>query len=194
MSDPIRKDEAALTTVPWSTVFGNDRGVEIELGPGRGETLLAAATAAPTTNFFGVERTFDLVDTLLAEAVRRGVDNVRVIVADARCVIAHLVPGASVAAYHIYFPDPWPKRRQRRRRLVSRAFAPHLARTLAPGGALHLATDVRALLEEFAAHLVAAGLERVVGARAPHRPMTTYERRYAREGTYYARFTRGRTP
>lgn len=178
------------TPVPWSAVFGNDRRVEVEIGSGRGDTLLAAAAAAPATNFFAVEYAATAVAKLVRRAARHRLTNLRAIAADARCVIIHCVPDASVAAYHIYFPDPWPKTRHHHRRLVSRAFAPHLARTLTPGGALHLATDVHPLLEEFSANLEAAGLRAHLGAPPPPRPQTKYEKRYAGGGTHYARFTR----
>src|SRR5439155_25889789 len=81
--------------------------------------------------------------------------------ADATCVLAHLIPQSSVSAYHIYFPDPWWKRRHYRRRLMTPAFAAALERTLAPGGAIHLVTDVeeafRLAVESLAdiSHLVA---------------------------------------
>jgi tRNA (guanine-N7-)-methyltransferase len=181
-----------LTTPSWAAVFGNHRRVEVEIGPGRGETLLAAAAAAPATNFFGIEQTTGIAGALTTAAAERGLDNVRVIAADARCVIARLVPDASVAAYHIYFPDPWPKTRHHRRRLVTREFAQHVVRTLVPGGTLHLATDVRLLLEAYAAHLVHAGLACATAAVPPRRPVTAFERRYAGEGTYYACFARAR--
>ena len=176
--------------VPWRAIFENARPVEVEVGPGRGETLLAAAAAAPAVNFFAIERTFDTAEALVATVTRRGLHNVRVVTADARDVIAHFVPADSVSAYHVYFPDPWPKRRQHHRRLVTRESAPHIARTLVAGGVLHLATDVRALYEEFTALLVAAGLVHERDAVPPRRPMTKYERRYAGEGTVYARLRR----
>src|SRR5262249_10334397 len=128
--------------VPWCGVFGDDRPVEVEIGPGRGEMLLAAAAAAPERNFFGIERTLGAAARIARAARDLGLENVRVIGADARCVIARLVPERSVTAYHVFFPDPWPKTRHRRRRLVSVAFAADVARTLVPGGALHLASDL----------------------------------------------------
>jgi tRNA (guanine-N7-)-methyltransferase len=164
--------------------------VEIEIGPGRGEVLFAAATAAPERNFFAIERTPRAVDGLRREAARRRLANVRALAADARCVIARLVPDASVAAYHIYFPDPWPKRRHHHRRLVDPDFAPHLHRTLVPGGLLTLATDLADLLESYAHDLVAAGLLRLAGDPPRARPTTHFERRYATGGTHHAGFLR----
>jgi tRNA (guanine-N7-)-methyltransferase len=182
-----------IDPTPWPAVFGNDHPVEIEIGPGRGDVLLAAAAAAPGTNFFAVERATVAAHALAAEARRRALDNVRVVAADARCVVARLVPAVSVSAYHIYFPDPWPKRRHRRRRLTEDGFPRAIERTLVPGGAVHLATDLGPLLEEFAAHFLRAGLALVPGATLPvGRPLSVYERRYARTGTHYLRFVRTR--
>jgi tRNA (guanine-N7-)-methyltransferase len=176
--------------VPWEAVFGDARPVEVEIGPGRGDVLYAAAAAAPERNFFAIEHLLRAAESLQRGAVRRGLGNVRVLGADARCVIARLVPDASVSAYHIYFPDPWPKRRHHRRRLVSPDFAPHLRRTLVPGGTLTLATDLPDLLKAYARALTGAGFLRLAGGPPPARPTTHFERRYATGGTHHARFVR----
>jgi tRNA (guanine-N7-)-methyltransferase len=177
----------------WRTIFEAEGRVEVEIGPGRGEVLLAAAAAAPERLFFGIERRARQAEALAALAAARGLGNVRVLAADARCVVAHVIPPASVAAYHIYFPDPWPKNRHRARRLFAGDFAAALVRTLEPGGSVHLATDLPALLEAMVAALTRAGLRCDARALPPaSRPVTTFERRYARGGTYYARLERPR--
>jgi len=179
------------TRVSWAAVFGNDRPVEVEIGPGRGELLLAFAAAAPATNFFAIERAAGAAAAIMEKAAERRLANVRVVAGDARCIIAHPVPDASVAAYHIYFPDPWPKTRHRARRLSDPSFAAELLRTLARGGVLHLASDLRHLLDDFAAVLAAAGLVPEAGAvPPPGRPTTAFERKYAQAGTHYARWRR----
>ncbi len=178
------------TRVPWAVVFGNEHPVEFEIGPGRGDVLLALASAAPDTNFFAVERAAGDTAAIMAKAAARGLTNVRVIAGDARCVVAHLVAEASVAVYHIYFPDPWPKRRHRMRRLADPDFAGGLVRTLVPGGAVHLASDLRPVVDELTAVLAAAGLSQIDAAEPPGRPTTAYERKYGQAGTYYARLVR----
>ena len=175
--------------VPWSGVFGNDRPVEVEIGPGRGDVLLAFAAASPGRNFFGIERTGGAPAAIAARAAARGLANVRVVAGDARCIVAELVPDGSVAAYHVYFPDPWPKTRHRTRRLASADFAAALARTLAPGGTVDVASDMSAVVEAFAAAFERADLVPVPGARAT-RPITAFERKYAGSGTYQVRFGR----
>jgi tRNA (guanine-N7-)-methyltransferase len=174
--------------IPWREVFQDDHPVEIEIGPGRGETLLAFAAARPGTNFFAIERHPGAVEAIMARADARGLANVRVVAGDARCVVGRLVPNASVAAYHLYFPDPWPKTRHRRRRLANAAFARDLVRTLQPGGTVHLASDLPALVADLVAALGQAGLTHTTGAGPPpDRVLTAFERKYAQAGTHYAR-------
>lgn len=186
-----RDSERTTTPVTWRDVFGNDGPVEVEIGPGRGDILLAFAGAFPGTNFFGIERTGGAATAIAARAAERGLANVRLVAGDARWIIAHLVPDGSVSAYHLYFPDPWPKTRHRKRRLASEAFAHALARTLAPGGRVDVASDVAALVHVFAAHLERAGLVRARDAAPPRdRPVTAFERKYARDGTHHARLVR----
>jgi tRNA (guanine-N7-)-methyltransferase len=178
--------------VPWRTVFGNDRGVEVEIGPGNGDVLLAFAAAAPEVNFFGIERILGTAEAVLGRAARRGLDNVRVVAGDARCIVARLVPDASVDAYHIYFPDPWPKTGHRHRRLANAAFAAALMRTLAPDGRVEVATDVPAVLDAFVMHFERAGLRRDSASPPRARPRTIFERKYGAGGTHHGRFVRGR--
>ena len=156
-----------LTPVDWPAVFGNDRPVEVEIGPGRGETLLAAATTRPGTNFFGIEHDTRRAETLSGVAAARGLANVRIVAGDARCIVGRLVPDASVAAYYIYFPDPWPKTRHRGRRLAAPDLAGHLLRTLVEHGRIHVLTDLAPLLAAFVAELTRAGLVCSAGAEPP---------------------------
>ncbi len=137
-------------TVPWQSIFGNDAPVEVEIGPGTGTFFLYAAQRSPDVNFFGIERSPTRAAALGRAVARQHWRNALVINADAACVIEHVVPAASVRAYHLYFPDPWWKRRHHRRRLLTDALAAALARTLVPGGRLHIATDVPAVFERAA--------------------------------------------
>ncbi len=175
----------------WHAIFADAHPVEVEIGPGRGEMVLAYAAAAPETNFFAIERARSRAEAIMGKAAARGLRNLRVIAGDARCVVG-LLPSASVAAYHIFFPDPWPKTRHRARRLFfDDVFAGDLARTLALGGSVHVATDLPELLEAMCTRLSAAGLMRQPDATLQAaRPTTSFERRYALNGTCYARFTR----
>jgi tRNA (guanine-N7-)-methyltransferase len=171
----------------WAFVFGNERPVEVEIGPGRGDVLVAFATARPDVNFVAIEHARGPAEALVARVARAGLGNARVVTGDAPCIVHHVVPPSTVAAYHVYFPDPWPKRRHHKRRLVTDAFAADLRRTLVPGGAVHVATDLPWLFDEIAAVLAGAGFARGDATPRP-RPTTKFERKYARAGTYAGTF------
>jgi tRNA (guanine-N7-)-methyltransferase len=174
----------------WRAVFGTAYPVEIEIGPGRGDVVLAFAAERPATNFFAIERAAGLADAIAAEARRRRLANVRVVAGDACCVLRHLVPPDSVSAVHVYFPDPWPKTRHRHRRLFDRPdLAEAIRRALVPGGLVHVATDLSSLHDAMCARLAAAGLV-ASDARGPLRPVSKFERKYAAAGTYAAAFSR----
>ena len=180
MSDPL-----------WRAVFGRDAPVEVEIGPGRGETLLAFAREAPDVDFFGIEWSAGAAARIMARAARHGLSNIRVIGTDARWVVRRIVPTGSVAAYHVYFPDPWPKTRHRRRRLLDGPRVVRgLARSLAPGGHVHLATDLPALYASMARMLEAGGFALDLDAPRRVRPVTRFERKYARAGTHEGAFVR----
>jgi tRNA (guanine-N7-)-methyltransferase len=175
----------------WRNVFGNARPVEIEIGPGRGDVISAFAQAYPGINFFGIEAQPWYAERAQARAERLGLTNVRVIAADARCVLRQLVPDASVQALHIYFPDPWPKKRHTKRRLFATGLADDLQRTLAAGGVVYVATDVEEVFTTLRGSLLAAGFtpDRAVPTRV--RPVTRFEEKYAAAGTHHAAY---RTP
>jgi tRNA (guanine-N7-)-methyltransferase len=126
----------------WTAVFGNERPVELEIGFGKGLFLLTAARAEPQTSFVGVEiaRKYQLFTA--TRLAKHGVGNVRLAKADARQFLRDWVPVASVQAIHVYFPDPWWKKRHLKRRVFSPDFAARCEQVLVPGGRLHLATDV----------------------------------------------------
>jgi len=129
-------------TVRWYDIFGNDRPVEVEIGPGKGGFLLALAQNAPERNFFAVEICRRRALRLAYLIERDGHTNARAIHADMRCLLRTSLWPSGVSAYHLYFPDPWWKRRHRERRLFHEDFAATLARTLVPGGKIFLASDV----------------------------------------------------
>jgi tRNA (guanine-N7-)-methyltransferase len=163
-------------------VFGNGHPVEIEIGPERGLFLLAAAAAHPQRNYLGIERSATRSRRLEAAVAASGLTNVRALNADATCVVARLVPPASVAAYHIYFPDPWWKRRHHRRRLLTSAFAEALARTLIPGGSIFLVTDVEETFVDAVASLDAVDSLLLDETGAPGRVHTAFAAKAQRHG------------
>ena len=172
----------------WRTVFGDDHPVEIEIGPGRGDVLCAFAASRPNVNFFAIEHAAGAAAGLAARLARERLDNARVIAGDARCIVTRLVPPGSVQAYHVYFPDPWPKRRHARRRLFDAPFATAIATTLTPAGRLHVATDLSWLFHRIVAVVEQVGFRSVDDRPTPMRPVTKFERKYAPEGAYTAQF------
>jgi tRNA (guanine-N7-)-methyltransferase len=131
-----------LAPLDWQQVFGNDRPVELEVGFGKGAFLVESAADRPEANFLGVELDRALQLYVATRLAKRQLKNVRLVKADALAFLRVFVPSASLAAVHVYCPDPWWKRRHKKRRLFTHDFAEQVARVLSPGGRLHLATDV----------------------------------------------------
>jgi tRNA (guanine-N7-)-methyltransferase len=129
-------------TLPaFADIFGNDNPVEIEIGCGKGKFLLARAQEHPEINFLGVDMVWKWMKYGVERSGKRGLTNVRFVKADARELIRHVVADGSVSIFHVYFPDPWPKKRHRKRRLITGDFLRLLHAKLADGGLIELATD-----------------------------------------------------
>ena len=122
-------------------IFANDRQVGVEIGPGRGDFLLASAVAQPLWNFFAIEHSHSRTREIEARLAHGAAGNARVVCADASCLLP-LIPDASVAAVFTQFPDPWWKRRHHKRRLWTTDFVANLRRVLAPAASIELLTDV----------------------------------------------------
>lgn len=174
--------EGAAGRLDWGAIFGRVGPVEIEIGSGKGGFLVDAATRSPDTGFVSIEWAAAYAESLRDRIRRRGLRNVRVIRADAGRLLEEAVPAASVRAIHVYFPDPWPKKRHHKRRLVTPAFAGAVAAALEPGGELRLVTDHG---EYFAAAKEVLDAEpRLEPAGVPDDmvDLTNYERKYRAEG------------
>jgi tRNA (guanine-N7-)-methyltransferase len=122
-------------------IFGRKAPLVLEIGSGMGETTAAIAAAHPEADFLAVEVHGPGVGSLLNRLAAQELANVRVIRHDAVEVLQHMIPDATLAALHLFFPDPWPKKRHHKRRLVQPAFAALAASKLARDGILHAATD-----------------------------------------------------
>jgi tRNA (guanine-N7-)-methyltransferase len=170
----------------FKALFGRDAPVVVEIGSGMGETTTAIAADHPGIDYLAVEVHTPGVGSLLKQLGERALTNVRVIQHDAVEVLKEMVPPASLAGVHIFFPDPWPKKRHHKRRILQPAFAQLVAERLAPGGYVHFATD----WVEYAEHALAV-LGQTPGlantgegfvARPASRPETKFERRGLRLG------------
>ena len=136
-------------TVDLDCLFGRRASRTVEVGFGTGDALLARAGSEPARDFFGIEVYPPGVGRLLARCEQAGLGNVRVAMADALEVLEHWLEPSSVEEVLVWFPDPWPKKRHHKRRLVQPRFAALVHRVLQLGGTLHLATD----WEPYAEHM-----------------------------------------
>jgi len=127
--------------VDFRQTFGRSAPVVLEIGSGMGETTAEIARAHPETDFLAVEVHGPGVGSLLRRIGESSLTNLRVIRHDAVEVLERMIPDGALAGIHLFFPDPWPKKRHHKRRLVQPPFAALAARKLAPGGYLHAATD-----------------------------------------------------
>jgi tRNA (guanine-N7-)-methyltransferase len=181
-------DPAEGETLDPAQIFGNPRPTRLEIGFGNGEALVALATADPECNFLGVEMHRPGVGHLLLALERQGIDNLRVLRRDATELLHQALPAASLDGVYLFFPDPWPKQRHHKRRIVQPPFLADLARVLRPGGSLHMATD----WEDYAQHMLtlleaAREFDNTAGPgryapRPQQRPLTRFERRGRRLG------------
>lgn len=169
-------------------VYGRRAPRVLDVGFGDGEALLTMAANSPECDYLGIEVHEPGVGHLLMLLERAGIGNVRVIAADAVDVVRHMLRDESFAAVNLFFPDPWPKKRHHKRRLVQPAFAAQLGRILQPGGIVHVATDWADYAEHVAAVLgecrILAAVDEAELCNNPlaSRPATKFERRGRRLG------------
>ena len=178
--------EHAPARLDFERIFGRRAPVILEIGFGMGETTAAIADARRDADFIGVEVHGPGVGALLARLDAMGLSNVRIVRHDAVEVVDDMIAPASLAGVHVFFPDPWPKKRHHKRRLLQAPFVHALAARLAPGGYFHAATDWEAYAHEMLAALDAEPLLRnTVQGFAPRpatRPLTKFEARGQRLG------------
>jgi tRNA (guanine-N7-)-methyltransferase len=140
-----------LEVIDYTRLFPRSQPVEVELGSGDGSFLVDYAAAHPDRNFIGIERLLGRLRKVGRKARRRLLRNLRAIRIESVYFTRYLLPGRSVQALHIYFPDPWPKRRHRQNRLINESF-PKIAReVLADDGAVYLRTDDQDYFEQIRA-------------------------------------------
>lgn len=174
-----------LADAPWdiNVSFGRNAPLVLEIGFGMGDALLEMARVHPEINYLGIEVHRPGVGALLAGIHELGISNIRVCSEDAVEVFKKAIPDGALDAVHLFFPDPWPKRRHHKRRIVQPEFVVLVARKLKKGGVFHMATD----WEDYAHHMMAVlegcpDFENTSGKgqfspRPEERPLTKFEKR-----------------
>ena len=172
----------------WAALFGNEHPVEIEVGFGKGLFLLNAGASRPDINFFGIEIERKCQLFTATRLVQRQIPNVKIACGDARLLLRDRVPPASVQALHVYFPDPWWKKRHHKRRLFTPDFAVLVGRVLRVGGHFYVVTDVE---EYFGIMMMVVNDSSLFEPLPPPAPtaaqddldyLTNFERKFRKEG------------
>jgi tRNA (guanine-N7-)-methyltransferase len=189
----------APSLLDFAAVFGRTAPVVVEIGSGMGETTARIARENPGNDYLAIEVHAPGVGSLLKRLAEERIVNVRVARHDAVEVLRDMIGPGALAGIHVFFPDPWPKKRHHKRRLVQPAFARLAAERLAPGGYLHVATD----WQEYAEHVLAvlsqepllANTAESFAPRPATRPETKFERRGLKlgHGVWDIVFTRKKT-
>ncbi len=178
----INPREGGFATLDFDELFGNRQPVIVEIGSGKGRFLIASATEQPGVNFIGIEKSLHYHRVIRDRVTKRGLRNVRLINHDAFPVLQKMFADDSVSEVHIYFPDPWPRRREQKRRVIRSEVLTEIRRVLVEGGFGIYVTDHREYFEK-AAPLIAQFFRaetRIPGPEDP--PRTNYEAKYRAEG------------
>jgi len=178
--------DLATVSVPLRTVelFGRQCPLEVEIGSGKGRFLVGWAELHSERCFLGVERAEKYLMMAAARAARRGVGNVKLVRTTAEDILFRCLAPNSVAAVHVYFPDPWPKKRHRKRRFFNQDNVQRTAEVLTPGGLLRVKTDHLEYGEEITELLTACSLLAPCAHEGAFAgiPESSFEVKYAREG------------
>jgi tRNA (guanine-N7-)-methyltransferase len=186
--EPIGLDVETLPKpLDWQNLFGNDHPVELEIGMGKGTFLTDQAKSRPEINFLGLEYARWFWRYASDRLRRNQCNNARTIRAEAAFFLREFVPDARLSVIHIYFPDPWPKKRHHKRRLIQGPFIAQILRVLQPGGRVQIVTDHQDYFEQIHG-LIAASAMKAMEYNRPGSVAegefagTNFERKYRREG------------
>jgi tRNA (guanine-N7-)-methyltransferase len=186
----INPRETGFFRIDFETLFGNRNPVVLEIGSGKGRFLISTATERPDLNLVGVEKSLHYHRLIRDRVAKRHLQNVRLINHDAYLVLRDMIPDASLAEIHIYFPDPWPRPKEQKRRIIRAEVLEQIRRTLVDGGSAIYVTDHREYFEA-AAPLIEQHFRAERRIPGPDdAPRTNYEAKYRAEGReiYEVRF------
>jgi len=174
--------ESVFEALNLTQLFGNDRPVVLEIGSGKGRFLISSAIERPDVNFIGIEKSLHYHRVIAERVGKRHLTNVRLINHDAFVVMQKMLADESLAEIHIYFPDPWPRKREQKRRIIRPEALAEMRRVLVPGGSGIYVTDHRDYFE-VAAPLIAQFFRSEQRIPGPDdAPRTNYEAKYRAEG------------
>lgn len=178
----INPRETGFVLLDFCALFGNDRPVVLEIGSGKGRFLIGTAMERPDANVIGIEKSLHYHRLIRDRVLKRSLTNVRLINHDAFLVLQKMIPDTSLAEIHIYFPDPWPKTREQKRRIIRLDALDEMKRALVDGGSGIFVTDHRDYYEA-AAPLIAQAFRSEARTPGPDDPpRTNYEAKYRAEG------------
>lgn len=178
----INPREAGFVRLDLQQLFGNTHPVILEIGSGKGRFLIGTATERPDLNLIGIEKSLHYHRVIRDRVLKRGLTNVRLINHDAYLVLRDMIPDASISELHIYFPDPWPRKKEQKRRIIRAEVLREIRRVLVEGGSAIYVTDHREYFEVAAPRIEAEfrAERRIPGPDDPAR--TNYEAKYRAEG------------
>jgi tRNA (guanine-N7-)-methyltransferase len=187
---PIFDPASLWLPLDWEALFGACGTIELEVGCGKGGYLLQRAQLHPERCFVGLEYARAYLLTMADRIRKRGIANIRVARCEAGGFVRECVPDASVSAFHLLYPDPWPKKRHHKRRLIQHDFLNDLRRVLIPGGEIDIATDhagyYKWMLDRFAAwkgtFVISSTVLSTPEEKAGFEGRTNYEIKYLKEG------------
>jgi tRNA (guanine-N7-)-methyltransferase len=188
----INPRDTGFHRLDLAALFGNDHEVILEIGSGKGRFLINTAAERPDVNIIGIEKSLHYHRVIKERIAKRGITNIRLINHDAFLVVRDMLPDASLSEIHIYFPDPWPRKKEQKRRIIRPEVLKEFRRVLKEGGWGIYVTDHKDYFEA-AAPLIEAEFRAERRVPGPDdAPRTNYEAKYRAEGRpiYEVRFWR----
>lgn len=178
----INPRDTGFVRLDLRQLFGNDQPVVLEIGSGKGRFLLSTAAERPDLNLIGIEKSLHYHRVIRDRVMKRSITNIRLINHDGFLVLKDMIPDASIHEIHVYFPDPWPRKREKKRRIIRPEVLREMRRVLVDGGLGVYVTDHQEYFEEAAPHVEAEfrSERRIPGPDDP--PRTNYEAKYRAEG------------